>query len=75
MNRGGDAAGLESWVTQLENKTKAASEIIYGFMYTGQKWNPAHNWNASWRMYNPIVRRDHFHIIKNKGYGKPILPR
>ncbi len=36
LNRGADAAGLESWVTQLKNKTRTASEIIYGFMYSGE---------------------------------------
>ncbi len=36
LNRGADAAGLENWVSTLMDGSRSASEIIYGFMYSGE---------------------------------------
>ncbi len=36
LNRKADAAGLQDWEKQLENKTKTGSEIICGFMYSNE---------------------------------------
>ncbi len=34
LNRDPDGSGLEDWVFQLKDRTKTASEIIYGFIYS-----------------------------------------
>ncbi len=39
LDRIPDEAGLQSWTAQLKSKTKTASEIIYGFMYSDEFTN------------------------------------
>ena len=58
LNREPDAAGLSNWTKQLKAKTKNASEIIHGFMYskeyTGRGLN---NGQTVEILYNTMLNR------------------